>query len=247
MNSKKDLKRYAGEIIDSHCHILSGIDDGAQSIEQSIDMLRIANNEGISTIVATPHIVCDGSERHYLKKSAEEIDRLRKYIQSASIPLKMRLGYELLLSPLLLHTEIKNFIIENTNHILVELNDSDPEELLEDLRNELDHYNIKLVIAHPERARWLHINIRYLEELVGEGAVLQINAESVLGTRGKEVLHFSRHLIDKGLVYLIGSDAHSNVERAPYIRESLSIIQEWIGKEKTEEIAYKNARNLLKC
>lgn len=247
MFNTREQKLYTGTIIDMHSHILPNMDDGSQSLEQSISMLRIAAGEGTAVLIATPHLICDGSERKYIARSREKYENLCLIAHQLEIPVKIRLGFELLLSSSIQHAfDINDLLIDGTSKVLVELRiGSDPREDLEELLYALAHYHIGMILAHPERSRWLYDNKSYLNNLVNNGVMLQVNADSITGSWGKDVMRFTRKLTEQGVVHFIGSDAHSDTARSPHIRKALSILLDWIGEKETRKIAYQNTENLL--
>jgi protein-tyrosine phosphatase len=246
MRFGREQKKYTGNVIDLHCHVLPDVDDGAVSFEKSVNMLRIAVGEKTVVLAATPHLVFDGSEKLYTARIKKAYETLQALIAENNLPIKVVLGYELLLSSSLLHnSDICDYVIEGTNRVLVEPNLTEPPDLLEELVYDLEHYNIGLILAHPERNEWLVRDLSYLQELAARGVLLQVNAGSITGKFGRTVEHAARRLAGAGLVHLIGSDAHSDKARGPYVQEALAVLSNWIGGSPTADAAYKRAAMLF--
>lgn len=239
---------HGGSIIDMHCHLLPGVDDGAASLQQSLNMLRISMAEGVKVVVATPHLVCDGSERLCAAKIMEAYRKTESMSNDLGLSVRLKLGYELLLSPSLLHLcNLSDYAIEGTNRLLVEPSISEPPTELDELLYDLDHINMGLILAHPERNHWLAKDMAYLTELMQRGVLLQVNAGSIMGKWGREVTQHARQMALRGLVHLIGSDGHSDRERAPEINKAVVQLSEWIGEARAQEIAYRRPETILHC
>lgn len=246
MDQNRNKPGYTGSVIDMHSHLLPNLDDGPQSFVQSLNMLKIAAGEGTAAIVATPHLVCDGSERQYILRAKECVAQIREMADQAGIRIKVLLGFELLLSPLIQHAQdIRSMLIEGSEKMLVELSASDPRDVLDELVYETGHYGIGLILAHPERSKWLGSNRPYLNELLRGGVMLQVNSDSITGAWGRSACRFARRLAEDGQIHFIGSDAHSDIHRGPHVREALSILKGWVGEDAALRIAFGNAEALF--
>lgn len=243
---RKPQQPYTGNIIDFHCHLLPAVDDGAESIPQVLSMLDISAKEGITTTVVTPHLVCDGSEKAQAKKIKESFRNIQALAAEKRLPVRLVLGYEILLSPLLLHIDnLSDFVIEGSDKLLVEPDLSEPPEALAELIYEANHDKLGLILAHPERNRWLTNHMDLLKEMVDNGVLIQINAGSITGLFGKSIAHSARRLAEQRLVHLIGTDAHSDLTRGPYARTALTMMSTWTGRSELESIAYRRAEQVF--
>jgi protein-tyrosine phosphatase len=240
------MKKYPGKIIDMHCHVLPGVDDGSECLEQSLNMLRISAGEGVGTVVATPHLVCDGSEKLYAARIRKAFMELKSIASERGISVRLALGFELLLSASLPHVDnIGEYTIEGTNRLLVEPQSSEPVKMLDELLYGLGHTKLELILAHPERNAWLAGNTSYLRQLAAKGVLMQINAGSVTGQWGRGVTRAVRKMARQGLVHLIGSDAHSDGARKPQVNDAVSTLYGWLGEKAAADIACDRADSLL--
>lgn len=240
------IQTYEGNIIDVHCHLLPGVDDGAESTSQAMSMLDISMKEGITTTVVTPHLVCDGSEKAHAEKIRAAFRTLQTMVTEKGLPVRLILGYEILLSTSLLHIDnLSEYVIEGSNKLLVEPHLAEPPEALDELIYEADHDKLGIILAHPERNQWLASRMDYLRELVDRGVMIQVNAGSITGFWGKSSARSARRMAEQGLVHLIGSDAHSDGMRGPYARTALSMMSNWIGDSALEAVAYRRAVELF--
>jgi protein-tyrosine phosphatase len=244
---QKSKQTYNGNIIDVHCHLLPGVDDGAESFAQALSMLAIAAQEGIKTVVATPHLVCDGSEAAYAVKVKETFAALQSLVIDKGLQIRLILGYELLLSPSLLHIDnLPEYVIAGSGMLLVEPHLAEPPDSLDELIYEAEHYKLGLILAHPERSQWLVSRLNHLKEMVDSGVLMQINAGSITGMWGNAIARNARKMVEQGLVHLIGTDAHSDGTRGPYAKAALTMMSNWISGGELEDIAWNKAEYLFK-
>lgn len=246
MNAASAKPAYGGAIFDMHCHVLPGVDDGARSYGQAVRMLAHASAEGVSTLAATPHLVCDGSEKMYRQKILNAFETLKGMAGDAGISIRLVLGYEMMLSPSLLHVhDIAAFALDGTGRLLAEPHSAGRPAELDELLYNLEHAGYGLILAHPERNEWLARNFTYLAELADRGVLLQVNAGSIMGQWGRRVAGSAMKMAVQGMVHLIGSDAHSDETRAPDIRAAVSALADRIGQAGAEAIAFQRAEALL--
>ncbi|APC41954.1 tyrosine-protein phosphatase [Clostridium estertheticum] len=203
-------------MIDIHSHILPGIDDGSKNMEMSIKMLKMAEEKGTKTIVATPHYIRGRYENHYDKIFAlhQEVKLASK---NAGLKIEVLLGQEVMLDKYALNLckEKKIRGINGTSYMLIEFPmDKLPNDSL-DLIYELRVLGIKPIIAHPERYEYIIESLPNINDFITEGCLFQINAGSLQGVFGKQVQKCAKLLVKEGLVNFIASDAHSINRRCP--------------------------------
>ncbi|MBZ9625194.1 exopolysaccharide biosynthesis protein [Clostridium sp. FP2] len=227
-------------MIDIHSHILPGIDDGSKDMEMSIKMLKLAEEKGTKTIVATPHYISGIYENHY-----EQVFKLHQELKleakSRGIKVEILLGQEVMLDKhsLKLCKEEKLRGINGTSYMLIEFPmDKLPRDALE-LIYELRLLNIQPIIAHPERYEYIYESPININDFIEEGCIFQINAGSLQGLFGKKIQNCARLLVKEGLVNFIASDAHSLNRRCPGLIEGFRE-----AKAIDREIEKKVSRNL---
>jgi protein-tyrosine phosphatase len=221
-------------VIDLHTHILPGIDDGSQSMEESLEMCRLAVADGITTMVATPHYNQTGSISNS-KVLYSAISRLQEALQSESLELTILPGCELPVFPELnAHVSVPNscLTINNSTYFLLEFRPfAVPANIEQFLVNILDS-GLTPIIAHPERCDWFSHNTALLTRLVNQGVMLQLTAGSITGGFGVPARDFSLRLIRQGLAHIIASDAHDRSDRPPLLSEAVSLVTDLIGSDK---------------
>jgi len=234
-------------VIDLHCHILPDVDDGPKTIEESLLMAKIAYEEGIRVIVATPH------HRNGFY-SNEKMDVL----QYVSI-LNQRLAKEGINLTILPGSEIhiyEDYISDLKNGKLLTINNKDKYVLLElpndrvSLGVEKLIFDIQIagfipIIPHPEKNRYLRHNPNLLYQFVKSGALTQLTSSSILGYMGKKVQSFSEEIIKHNLAHLVASNKHGLSKQGANLKEAYERIQKRFGNEK---VAYYqlNAKKVVK-
>lgn len=224
-------------MIDLHCHILPSIDDGAKSIEDSIDMAREAVAEGITHIVATPHYK-NGHWDNEKKDILLLVDELQEELDARGIPLTIFPGQEVRINGELfedLKEDKIQFIDESKQYVLIEFPTPSVPAYSESLFFELQKEGIIPIIVHPERNRAVLNDPNVLLPFIEKGALAQLTASSYVGGFGKSIQKLSKQLIEANLVHFIASDAHNISSRAFYMDEAYQKLEKEFGREKVEE------------
>lgn len=234
-------------MFDVHCHILPMVDDGSSSIEESLNMIKIAYEDGIRGIVATPHQnhPIDFKPKYTVEKSYEII---KDKINNIYPDFELVLGHELYVTNdfiNMLKNEAKNFVINNTNYILVEFDRDVTFEFISETVHELLVAGLKPILAHVEMYEILAKSPKFVYMLRNQGAYIQLTGSSIVGKRGKQLKNFCIELLKKGAVDFIVTDAHGTTRRKPVLSESYSMVVDLIGKEKADEIYIQNPKMLI--
>ncbi|WP_059173408.1 tyrosine-protein phosphatase [Bacillus sp. FJAT-27445] len=219
-------------MIDIHCHILPGVDDGAKSIRESLEMARTAVSEGIKTIVATPH---HKNNRYTNPKQSilEQVSDLNNHLQMAQIPLTVLPGQEVRVYGELVEDYEKNEILTlaETHYLFLELPSDQVPRYTEKLVYNLQMGGLTPIIVHPERNHEIIERPGILYTLVKNGVLTQITASSVCGYFGKKIKNFSFQLIESNLTHFIASDAHNTHSRGFKMQEAYEVAENRYGKE----------------
>lgn len=219
-------------MIDIHCHILPNIDDGAQTLENSLEMAKTAINEGITTIIATPH---HKNNQYINEKSSilEKVNDLNAVLKQENLPLNILPGQEVRIYGEVLEDYNKGEILtlNHTKYLFIEFPSSSVPRYSERLLYELQTEGIIPIIVHPERNKELQEKPDLLYKFVKNGALTQVTASSVVGYFGKNVKKFSEQMIEHNLTHFIASDAHNIHNRTFKMAESLEMIKENFGMD----------------
>ncbi|MGF7046287.1 protein-tyrosine phosphatase [Paenibacillus sp. DS2015] len=232
-------------MIDIHCHILPGIDDGPQLLEQSIDMARAAVEIGITTIIATPHHL-NGRYNTPAELVFEAVDLLNNELNNRQIPLKIEAGQEIHVHPALIHEFYRGNLcsLANSRYMLLELPTKQVPPFFQDVLHELKINGITPIIAHPERNRELMNSRRMVLDLFEKGVLFQITANSITGLFGRKAQKFCLYLCKKNYLHFISSDSHDLYRRTFGLRTSYSTLAKQFGDEYVERLQ-RNALRVL--
>jgi len=221
-----------GLMIDLHCHILPGIDDGARDLSESVKMAQKAVEQGIHTIVATPHHLNNRYENP--KQSImDKVRELNKVLIDKKIDLNVLPGQETrIYGEMVEDYEIGEILpIDNTQYVLVEFSSTHVPRYTEKLFYDLQTKGLIPVIVHPERNQEIIERPEILYQLVEKGALTQVTAASICGDFGKKIKTFSLQLIEANLTHFIASDAHNTSNRTFKMREAFEVVQAKYGND----------------
>jgi protein-tyrosine phosphatase len=217
-------------MIDIHCHILPGIDDGAKDLNDSLEMARQAQSQGITRIVASPHHK-NGSFDNNFQDIMTEVNLLNKELTREGIDIEILPGQEV---------RIYGEMEEDLDVDLLTVNNSGVYMLIEFPSSHLPRYANKLlfdlqlkgivpIIVHPERNREIMEDPSKLYRLIKEGSLSQVTASSVTGRMGKKIKKFSLDLLSHNLAHFIASDSHNTTTRPFDLREAYETVEKELG------------------
>lgn len=234
------------KIIDIHSHILPGIDDGARSLEESLEMLRIALKSGITDIICTPHYK-EGRHNAGPKKIQELIENLEELALENGIPINLHPGNELLYT-IDAEEALEDNKLNTMNHTEYVLVEFQPFDSYQHIRNALDTIRglgYLPILAHAERYDCLLKDWKCIQELKDLGAEIQLNASSVVGELGGKLKRYTRKLLKKELVDYISTDAHRKEGRTPDMSKCAELLYKKLDSGYVESLLYKNAKERL--
>jgi protein-tyrosine phosphatase len=218
-------------MIDIHCHILPGVDDGAPDTETSIAMARIAVTDGIHTIIATPHLTDAAYPR---EKLIEAVAQLNTALQQQSIPITVLFGAEVQAHIALGVAD--RFCLADSSCLLVEF----PHRYLpvdaRELISALTTRSITPIIAHPERNSQIGREPWLLAPLLEMGAKIQITAESLTGNLGMAARNCAEYLLRGGHVHYLATDSHAPGFREPILSKAVKQAAGIIGEEQAKKL-----------
>lgn len=225
-------------MIDLHAHILPGLDDGAQSWEEALEMARLAVADGITAMVATPHLYqsrTPDQERVNTKSViCERLAQFREHLAAAEIPLKVLPGCDFPLSfesLRLLEQGLALTINDAQRYLLLELPDTALPPALDDVIFQLQSRGLTPIITHPERHILIQERPEKLQRLLDLNCLVQITASSLTGGFGRRVQKIARLLVKKGYVHLLATDAHSPRHRSPILSPAVQKLSRLLGDE----------------
>jgi protein-tyrosine phosphatase len=203
-------------VIDLHCHVLPGVDDGPATLEDSLELCRAAVAAGTKTIVATPHVSWDwpGVTAQVV---AEGVARVNEALAAAEIDLEVRPGAEIAMTRAgdLSDEELVGMRLGGGPYLLIECPYSPASAGLDSILTEIAARGHRIVLAHPERCPAFHRDVDLLRSFVDAGMLTSFTAGAFSGRFGRTIERLSRRLLEEGLVHDIASDGHGAGMRRP--------------------------------
>jgi protein-tyrosine phosphatase len=230
-------------MIDVHSHILSGIDDGAETPEESVAMALMAAKNGTTDIVATPH--ANQQFRFDYDLVTEKIMALQ---EACGDRIKIHRGCDFHLYFENIEAAVAQptrYTINNRCYLLVEFADFVVSRTVEPIFDRLQRAGMIPVITHPERNSTLIHKINDLARWVQRGCMLQVTANSFTGRWGKHTRQFSEELLRRGMIHVIASDAHDTEYRPPILSEAFEHIKRKHSPERAQLLCVENPRAML--
>ena len=235
-------------MIDLHCHILSGVDDGASSDEESCLMAQMALDNGVTTVVMTPHCNVPGYFANYADAAlAERFTHMEQLLHQRNIPLQLYRGMEVYVTHELPELLQQNRLLTlgNTRYLLVEFGFDESAGFTTDMLRIVMEHGLIPVVAHPERYYCAQDDHRLLMHWANEGCALQINKGSLFGLFGRHAAKAAHWCLAEGCVHLVGSDAHSPYRRTPRLADAWAYIADYDSPEIAEFLLQENPRRIL--
>ena len=227
--------------VDLHSHILPALDDGAKNMEKTKEMLQIAYDEGIRTIIATPH--------YFASRKSASIERIESTIREVERQME-QWGFQIKLFPgneIYYRSEVPDLLEEGkiatlagSRYVLVEFDPMTEYSYLRDAILKLDSYGYIPILAHTERYECLWKKKEKLQRVKDHGGFIQVNASSFQGGLFDERAKRARYLMKNDLLDFIGTDAHSTGKRSPRMKETASYLYKKLGDKKADKILVKN-------
>lgn len=234
-------------MIDLHCHILPGVDDGAATLDDSVAMARVAVGDGTTTIVATPH----GSDWVYkgnLDETRARIAGVQAELDRLGIGLELLPGLEVHAGPEMASAYARGeiFALNSSRYLMVEFPLQSVPLFAEQALFDLQLKRIVPIIAHPERNQAIATRPELLWPLVERGMLVQITAGSLTGLFGSRTQEIAEMLVTRRVAHVIASDAHSAKWRTPELSAAVRRAAELIGEEAAREMVVDTPRAILR-
>ncbi|WP_422460856.1 MULTISPECIES: tyrosine-protein phosphatase [unclassified Endozoicomonas] len=238
-------------MIDIHNHIIPGIDDGAESLEQALAMLALAQADGIRKLVCTPHMH-PGRFDNDLGSIGPIFEGLKKHARAAGFSIQLAMAAEVRFSDEMMFQLRRNEIPmigqwDGFQCLLLEMPHQRIPVGMEQMLDWLYKREIRAVIAHPERNKELMSYPERVLPFVERGALLQLTAGSVASLFGERAEATARWFVDRGLVQFVASDAHHPVRRPPAMALAAETLNHWVGSDQCSLLTMGNPKKLTHC
>lgn len=231
---------------DIHSHIIYGVDDGAVSIEESVEMARQAAAEEVDVIIATPHYI-EGLYVNEYEDNLERLNKIREQINKAGINISIYLGNELLITPELpkLLKSGRVTTLNNSRYLLVELPFLDIPVYTENVLFNLEIEGYKVILAHPEQNEQIIDDPNILYRLIKHGVCVQMNLQSFEGKYGKRVKKTAQFMLQHHMVHFVGTNRHSP-RKSNFSMRDIADRMSYYYKDNVLDLLFDNPAKIIK-
>jgi protein-tyrosine phosphatase len=233
-------------LIDLHCHLIPGIDDGPPDVETSLAMARMAVADGITVTACTPHIL-PGLYNNTGPQIRQALENFRTALARAEIPLRLCTGADVHVSPdlrdglksgrVLTLNDTRYFLFEPPHHV--------PSPLLEAHAFGLQAAGYVPILTHPERLSWIESYYAIFERMAERGVWMQLTAGSLVGRFGRRPRYWAERMLDEGLCHIIATDAHDLLKRMPLLSEARDAAARRVGDEEAMNLVETRPQGVL--
>jgi protein-tyrosine phosphatase len=234
-------------MFDLHCHILPGIDDGSRSWDESVEMARIAAADGITDIVATPHIT-PGLYDNTTASISVLVEEFSNRLATAGIPIRLHVGADVRVDPNVVSgVEAATIPVlgNRIRYLVAELPSQMMPPNIRELVYALQLRQIIPIITHPERHASMQQDPGLLRQLVEAGALAQVTAGSLTGEFGPVARRTANKMLERNLIHLIATDAHGTQKRRPVLTPGLAAAAAIVGEEAARAMVLDTPRAIL--
>ena len=234
-------------MIDLHCHILPGIDDGSRSWDESVEMARIAAADGITDIVATPHIT-PGLYDNTTASISVLVEEFSNRLATAGIPIRLHVGADVRVDPDLVggvESGSVPVLGNRIRYLVAELPSQMMPPNIRELVYALQLRQIIPIITHPERHASMQQDPGLLRQFVEAGALAQVTAGSLVGEFGPVARRAANKMLGRNLIHLIATDAHGTQKRRPVLTPGLAAAAAIVGEEAARAMVLDVPRAIL--
>lgn len=224
-------------MIDLHCHILPGIDDGAPDLETSLQMARMAVADGITVTACTPHMM-PGYYENTSGGVRAAVVALQAELDKADIPLRLVTGADVHLVPGLAAglRDGSKLTLADTRYFLFEPPHNTAPPRMAEAVFDCMAAGFHPLITHPERLRWIEDHYDLMGQLAEAGAWMQITAGSVTGRFGKRTQYWAERMLDEGIVHILATDAHNLRSRSPVLSGAVEAVAGRLGEQAARDM-----------
>lgn len=237
----------AQECVDIHCHCLPGLDDGPADLDASLRLCRQLVEDGITTVVATPHQLGQAGQDNLANRVRAAVKALQSALESESIPLIVHPGGDVRLDPRLpqlIDLDAVLTLADRRTHLLLEL----PHDVLINLTplvTRLNAMGITTILSHPERHQVLARQPMHLLRWLEQGMLLQVTSGSLIGEFGELAQKVAWDWLGSGLVALVASDAHGD-KRPPRMTAAINAIASELGQPVARRVCIENPARIIR-
>ena len=224
-------------MIDLHCHMLPGLDDGAPNLATSLAMARMFAADGISHVACTPHIL-PGLYHNTGDQIRRAVNTLDAELRSQGIELAIFPGADAHITPTFLEGLRCGNIptLGASRYVLVEPPHHTAPQRIEQFFFDILVAGYVPIVTHPERLRWINQHYATMQRLAAQGVWMQVTAGSVTGAFGKNAQYWAERMLDEGLVHILASDAHDVHHRIPNLSYGRDAVARRLGEVEAQHL-----------
>ena len=233
-------------MIDLHTHILPGIDDGAPTLNTSLEMARLAVGDGIRTMACTPHIY-PGLYMNDAQGIARAVSELQTEFDQRGIGLRLVSGADVHLVPGLLGGLREGRIptLNRSRYVLLEPSHHVAPPHFEESVFQLVSAGYTPVITHPERLTWIETHYEVFVRLIAQGAWMQVTADALTGLFGPRPKYWGERFLGEGHTHILASDAHASRGRVPRLSAGLAVAERLLGATEAARLVHERPQAIL--
>ena len=232
-------------MIDTHCHLLPGLDDGPRHEREAVELARALFADGVTEVLCTPHYASMFPTDH--AEAVERHEALQMRLAADGIGLRTSLAAEV--GPGFAASEPLDVLTARSiggRYLLVEVLADSPAGFLPLVHDRLAEAGLLPIFGHPERSRALHRSLVILDHLRADGALVQVVAPSLIGRWGSDVEAAAWRIVDTGRADLLASDAHGSKRRRPHLAEAADLVADRLGPELADELTQHRPARILR-
>lgn len=233
-------------MIDLHCHILPGIDDGAADLSVSLEMAHSFAADGVFVVACTPHIL-PGLYHNTAAGIRKAVRELQTVLDNHGIGLSLVAGADNHIAP---HSVLRlcngeMLPLAGSRYVLIE-----PPHHVAPQRMEAELFNLQVagyvpILTHPERLRWIDSHYAAIQRLVSAGVWMQVTAGSLAGVFGARARYWAERMLDEGCVHVLATDAHDPLRRRPDLSRGHALAARRLGEEEAWHLVSTRPRGVL--
>jgi protein-tyrosine phosphatase len=218
-------------IVDIHSHIIPGIDDGSKSMEMTLEMLKNAEEEGTTEIIATPHYLLEYGEATIIDVK-NHVKKINDILEHEKINVKIYSGQEVYFTEKIIDDYMEGNIgsLNDSRYMLIEFPMDKFDNNIFDILYELQVRDVVPIIAHPERYKPFKEKPSLINDFINEGYLFQVNAGSIEGKFGESVRKTADLFLKNHIYNFIGSDAHNIKNRNTGIKNAIDLLDDDINR-----------------
>jgi protein-tyrosine phosphatase len=234
-------------LIDLHCHMLPGIDDGAGDLTVSLQMAQAAVDQGVTVVACTPHIL-PGLYHNTGPAIRQAIAQLQAALDDNGIALQLTTGADVHMAPDFVAglRSGRLLSIADSRYVLVEPPHHTAPPQIEEFFFSLIAVGYVPILTHPERLSWVPSRYQTIKKLVESGVWMQVTAGSFTGAFGRNPLYWAERMLDEGRVHLIASDAHDAGRRRPDLAVGRELAAKRVGAAEAERLVLTRPQAILR-